>query len=874
MRGIATREGRATMKWFHDRKISTKLYVCFGLVASIAALMGWVAYHNARAMANLAEDMYSDHTNAIIQLAEVRTAFLDMRMARRVAVTLSDAGARQQQVQRASAAEARMQQAIQNYLGTGLEEDEKALLAHLQPTLEQYKRLIQESDSYLLQMDDRKTLEVYNVPLPPVAAAITEDIDKLIAINKANAKDAMEKDNMLAAATTRQILIFVFVGMIVAMAMGYFLARIMSSALKRLQDAADKLAVGDVDMQIEIDSADEIGKLAASFRTMAETVKHHAVAAQGLAAGNLQTAVQTQSEKDILGKSLELFAASVRALAGDAGTLATAAAQGELSTRADAAKHAGDFAKVIREMNRTFEALQKPLDHAIKSMERFSHGDAPEQITETWKGDYEQLRVAINRVSGIVKQRQEDLGNLIQAGIDGKLGQRADASKYEGGNRALFEGINKLLDAVVLPIGEGNRVLRQIRGGNLRERVEIECKGDHQKMKDAINGVHDWLKGLVEYVTRMANGDMTARMDKASDQDQIHEWLVLLKSNIVQLQSELGRLITAAKDGDLVLRGDPEKFRGVYAELMISVNDMFEVFRSTVERVGQMSEPLSQAAGELNRVAQEMGSSAEQTASQANMVSAGSEQVSRNIQTVATAADEMGASIREIAKNTADATKVATAAVRSAEDTNVTIGKLGQSSAEIGQVIKVITSIAQQTNLLALNATIEAARAGEAGKGFAVVANEVKELAKETAKATEDISRKIEAIQTDTKGAVTAIEQIGSVIGQINDIQNTVASAVEEQSVTTNEITRNLTEAAKGGADISRSIAGVAEAARTTTGGAGQTQKSAESLEKLAEELQALIGRFQYDSAHARVNPVVAARARNLHQELRGTAIQ
>jgi methyl-accepting chemotaxis protein len=300
---------------------------------------------------------------------------------------------------------------------------------------------------------------------------------------------------------------------------------------------------------------------------------------------------------------------------------------------------------------------------------------------------------------------------------------------------------------------------------------------------------------------------------------------------------------------------------------------MFEVFRSTMETVGRMSSPLSESAAELSRVSQEMGSSAEQTASQANMVSAGSEQVSRNIQTVATAADEMGASIREIAKNTADATKVATAAVRSAEDTNITIGKLGQSSAEIGQVIKVITSIAQQTNLLALNATIEAARAGEAGKGFAVVANEVKELAKETAKATEDISRKIEAIQTDTKGAVSAIEQIGSVIGQINDIQNTVASAVEEQSVTTNEITRNLTEAAKGGTDISHSIAGVAEAARTTTGGAGQTQKSAESLEKLAEELQSLMGRFRYDTTKGRVNPVAAARSHDLRHDLAGASV-
>ena len=189
---------------------------------------------------------------------------------------------------------------------------------------------------------------------------------------------------------------------------------------------------------------------------------------------------------------------------------------------------------------------------------------------------------------------------------------------------------------------------------------------------------------------------------------------------------------------------------------------------------------------------------------------------------------------------------LATTAVKTAEATNETITKLGQSSTEIGQVIKVITSIAQQTNLLALNATIEAARAGEAGKGFAVVANEVKELAKETAKATEDIGRKIEAIQGDTKGAVAAIGQIGTVIGQISDIQTTIASAVEEQSATTNEISRNLSEAAKGSADINRNIGGVAEGARSTASGAAETQKSAQSLEHMSAELQALVAQFKY----------------------------
>jgi methyl-accepting chemotaxis protein len=174
------------------------------------------------------------------------------------------------------------------------------------------------------------------------------------------------------------------------------------------------------------------------------------------------------------------------------------------------------------------------------------------------------------------------------------------------------------------------------------------------------------------------------------------------------------------------------------------------------------------------------------------------------------------------------------------------VGRLGDSSAEIGQVIKVINSIAEQTNLLALNATIEAARAGEAGKGFAVVANEVKELAKQTGKATEDISHKIRAIQESSHEAVQAIGEIGKVINQINDISNTIASAVEEQSATTNEISRNVAEAAKGVDEITQNVTGVAEAAKSTASGASDTQTAAAELSRMAAELQGLVGQFKY----------------------------
>jgi methyl-accepting chemotaxis protein len=304
-------------------------------------------------------------------------------------------------------------------------------------------------------------------------------------------------------------------------------------------------------------------------------------------------------------------------------------------------------------------------------------------------------------------------------------------------------------------------------------------------------------------------------------------------------------VVNAATQGDLTremtVRGDD-----AVGQMSAGLAAFFANARGNIANIAQTAQVLASSSQELTSVSQQMAANAGETASQANVASAAAEQVSKNVTTVSTGAEEMGASIKEIAKSANEAARVATSAVKVAEKTNATVAKLGESSAEIGNVIKVITSIAQQTNLLALNATIEAARAGEAGKGFAVVANEVKELAKQTARATEDISRKIEAIQADTKGAVEAIAQIGNIINQINDIQNTIASAVEEQTATTGEISRNVAEAARGSGEIARSITGVAQAARGTTESAGNTRSSADELSRLALNLQKLVSQFKY----------------------------
>ncbi len=344
-----------------------------------------------------------------------------------------------------------------------------------------------------------------------------------------------------------------------------------------------------------------------------------------------------------------------------------------------------------------------------------------------------------------------------------------------------------------------------------------EIKGKHHSMfvEESYRNSHDYR----QFWARLNRGEYVAEEFKRIGRGGKEVWIQASYNPIFDLNGRPFKVVKYATD--------------VTAAVAMRMK-MAEV----LDGVTRNAKALSGASGELSSLNQQIGANAEETSAQANTVSAASEEVSRNVQTVATGTEEMSASIREIARNTAEAARVAASAVSVATTTNNTVAKLGESSAEVGKVIKVITSIAQQTKLLALNATIEAARAGEAGKGFAVVANEVKELAKETAKATEDISAKIEAIQSDTRGAVTAIGQISSIINRINDIQGTIASAVEQQTATTNEISRNVAEGARGTEEIARNITGVARAAQDTSRGVTTALGATRALAAMAAELE------------------------------------
>jgi len=448
-----------------------------------------------------------------------------------------------------------------------------------------------------------------------------------------------------------------------------------------------------------------------------------------------------------------------------------------------------------------------------------------------------------------------DAALLSKAAIEGKLSTRADASKHQGDYRRVVQGVNDTLDAVIGPLNVAAKYVDEISKGQIPPKITDAYNGDFNTIKNNLNQCIDAVQALVADAGLLSQaaieGRLSTRADATKHQGDYRKIVQGVNETldaVIKPVQEAAVVLKKIADGDLTTRV-MGNYRGDHAEIKQNMNSMTDKLQVSMRSIAQNAQALASASEELTANSQQMSANAEETSTQANVVSAGAEQVNTNLQTVATGTEEMSSTIKEIAKNAHESAKVATSAVRVAEDTNRIVAKLGDSSTEIGQVIKVITSIAQQTNLLALNATIEAARAGEAGKGFAVVANEVKELAKQTAKATEDISQKIEAIQSDTKGAVTAIGQISDVIRQVNDISNTIATAVEEQNATTNEMARNVSEAARGSGEITKNISGAASAAKSTAQGAEDSLNAAQTLSKMANDLQNLVGQFKVDES-------------------------
>jgi methyl-accepting chemotaxis protein len=626
----------------------------------------------------------------------------------------------------------------------------------------------------------------------------------------------------------------------------------------------------------------EVGRVASNLTKLAQG--HFDLDLQVKASDQFTAEAEQQFSK--INESLAAVKSAVEGMTHDADLLTKAAVEGQFEIRADAAKHQGGYRDVVEGINGTLDvvvdklnwyqgildAVQFPI-HVIdkdmkwvflnKAFEKLmvdngtirSRKDAPGMpcssanasicktdncgLVQLAKGNGETYfdwgaQKCKQESSKLVNGKGEHVG-FVEVVQD--LTPLVRAKDY-----TQAEVIRLASNLVQISKGDLNVNLQQADADNFSTEVKTQFGHINESLVEVVNAINEQAAAAQS----IAAGDLSAVIKVRSETDVVAKSLVRITDSLQNLVADTDMLANAAASGRIGTRADASKHQGEYRKIIEGVNQTLEAVAGPLKATAENASSLASSSEELTAVSQQMAGNAEETAVQANVVSAASEQVSRNVASVSAATEEMQASIREIAKNANDSAHVAKNAVIVAQSTNETMKKLGVSSQEIGNVIKVITSIAQQTNLLALNATIEAARAGEAGKGFAVVANEVKELAKQTAKATEEISQKIEAIQGVTKGAVSAIEEIGTIINQINDISNSIASAVEEQTVTTNEIGRSVTEAAQGVNDIAKNISGVAMAAKNTTQGANDTKTASLELSEMAARLQASVSKFTF----------------------------
>ncbi|MBF0539783.1 MAG: MCP four helix bundle domain-containing protein, partial [Nitrospirae bacterium] len=485
------------MKWFYDLKISSKLLMGFVLVALIAGTIGYIGINDVGKLAAANKHMYEDMTVPVGLMAEVTQDFQRIRVATRDILLSEKPEERLRDTNTIKELREKIDKTAKEYEGTFLDDTDRANFKEFTYAKAAFRPIVDRVIELATTGKQAEGISIMQKEMVPASRAEEQAIEKVIAYNLKVAKDTSDRNQKEAKAVTTMIIAFTIGGMFLALILGLFIARLIARPLRHMVAAADRLALGDVDIEIVEDTKDEVGVLAQSLRRVIENISESASTAQRIVAGDLGVEVKARSAKDVLGKSMLLVVETLRNLVAEAAMLTKAAIDGRLATRGNAERFNGGYREIVTGVNKTLDAVIGPLNVAANYVERISKGDIPTAIVDTYNGDFNTIKNNLNACIANINALVGDANTLVEAAVAGKLATRADAARHSGDYRKIVDGVNKTLDAVIGPLNVAANYVERISKGDIPEAITDKYHGDFNTIKGNLNACIANINALV-----------------------------------------------------------------------------------------------------------------------------------------------------------------------------------------------------------------------------------------------------------------------------------------------------------------------------------------------------------------------------------------
>jgi methyl-accepting chemotaxis protein len=711
-----------------------------------------------------------------------------------------------------------------------------------------------------------------------------------------------------------KIIVILLIGIAISIIVSLIMSPAIYNPIKELTSTVNKISNGEINVYISTEGTDEIGNLSKALNNLINNIKEYEntfnLLAENIMNGKLNDRIDYKKYKGFYGKIIGNVGTMIDSLIDpvkDAEIVLSAMALNDY-TKQMTKDYKGSYSTLKQKINEVRERLLSAQDAFV----RVSKGDTSrlEELKKIGRrSENDKLMPAIIHTMEIVFQLIEEVAKLTQNATEGNLDVRGDVTKFEGDYKYIIEGINNTLDTVIKPIDEVTIVLGKIAINDYSQKITGEYEGDFKKLSDAVNDVHARLMSLMHALVDISNGETRQleeleKIGKRSENDKILPALIGAMETIRSLVGETAKLTAAAIEGKLDVRGDSEKFKGLYREMIEGVNKMLDTIIKPITEslkvmqemsegnlhiavIGEYKGDYKKIKDNLNSVIESFNEVLHGINASAGQVATGSKQVSDSTQMLAQGSTEQASAIEEVTasleqisaqtnQNAVNASKANELALDAKEDAirgnsqmkdmvNA-MNEINDSSSNISKIIKVIDEIAFQTNILSLNAAVEAARAGQYGKGFAVVAQEVRNLAarsasaaKETTSLIEDSIKKVEAGSNIANETAMALNKIVEVVSKATNLVGEIAIASNEQ--------------AAGIAQVNQAIMEVSQVVQANSTTSEENATSSEELSNQAEMLKELVSKFRLkkyevtNNSFERINPEVLDMLENMYKK-------